>query len=225
LGFDFFQGYFFAKPNTVRKQRLQQNQAHVLQLLVRLTDPTIELDEVYRLVSQDVGLSYKLLRVMNSAFFAPPQKVDSIRRALVYFGLDQLKRWAMLIALSGVEGKPQELCRLTLSRARFCEELAGAVGIKDTGMYFTAGLLSTLDALLDMPMTTLVGSLPLTKELAAGLASHDGPIGQAIDCAIAYERCQWWEASFCDLHGGAISDAYLEALDWSTQASMGVLAA
>ena len=141
-GFDYFQGYFFAKPQVVQNRRLPESHLGVLRLMARLSDPEIEIDEVHRLVTENVGLSYKVLRFINSAFFALPQKVDSIHRGVVYFGLEQLKRWVSLLVLAGVDGKPYELFRIALVRARHCEQLGEMMGCSDSSAYFTAGLFS-----------------------------------------------------------------------------------
>ena len=218
-GFDYFQGYFFAKPQVVQNRRLPESHLGVLRLLARLSDPEIEIDEVHRLVTENVGLSYKVLRFINSAFFALPQKVDSIHRGVVYFGLEQLKRWVSLLVLAGVDGKPYELFRIALVRARHCEQLGEMMSCSDSSAYFTAGLFSTLDALLDVPMQELIASLPLTEELTVALTTHSGPIGEAVRCAIAYERQDWPRVTFADLDGAVIRDAYVAAVDWSTQTS------
>ncbi len=102
LGFELFQAYFFAKPKVISHAILPPNHISLLRFLATLQDKEATADEIEGLVSQDASLSYKLLRCINSAHFALPQKIDSIRRAVVYFGLDLLRRWACLLAMANI---------------------------------------------------------------------------------------------------------------------------
>ncbi|MBI5041049.1 MAG: HDOD domain-containing protein [Gammaproteobacteria bacterium] len=124
LGFEYFQGYFLSKPNIVQSQQLPPNRLAVLQLLSKLQDPESDAGEVEKLVSQDVALSYKLLRYINSAFFALPKKIDSIRQAVVYLGTSAIKTWITLLVVAGLGNKPTELVIQAMQRAKMCELLA-----------------------------------------------------------------------------------------------------
>ncbi|MCZ6664504.1 MAG: EAL domain-containing protein, partial [Gammaproteobacteria bacterium] len=109
LGFDLFQGYFFTEPKVISQERIPENHINLLNLLAKLQDIKASTSEIERLVSLDISLSFKLLRSLNSAYFSMPQKIDSIHRAVVYVGLDMLRRWASLMVMANVEGKPSEL--------------------------------------------------------------------------------------------------------------------
>ncbi|MFW5909296.1 MAG: EAL and HDOD domain-containing protein [Thiohalospira sp.] len=218
LGFDLFQGFFFCKPEVVRGNHLPTNRVAVAELLAALQDPEVELATLERLISRDVTLSYRLLRLINSAYFNLRREVDSVGRALMLLGLDSVRNWATLLTLSSVEDKPTELVRTAVVRARLCRNL-GAEADPDTGsdLYFTVGLFSTLDALLDRPLETVLEQLPLSRPVAAALLERGGTPGAVLDCALAYEQGDWKavENNTCGISPGAVRDAYLEAVHWA----------
>lgn len=218
LGFDLFQGYFFARPNVVGSRRLPANQLAVLRLLAALQDPEIDSLDVEPLISADAGLSYKLLRYMNSPFFGLSRPIDSIRRALAYFGVLPLKRWVSLLALSSVRSATPELLRAGLVRARLCELLAERSGAADPQPFFTTGLLSILDALLDRPMAEILAELPLAPATAAAILDHAGAQGAVLRCACAAERCDWERADTAGVQTRAVHEAWRAAVRWADEA-------
>lgn len=222
LGFDLFQGYYYAKPNIVSRDRIPDDHHAVVRLLAVLNDRSATMEEIDALVSADVSLSYRLLRYLNSAFFALPKKVDSIRRALIFFGIDMLRQWVTLLVMAEVSGKPAVLMQNALVRARMCEQLAQMKGLPDPASYFTVGLFSVLDALLDTPMTVLVESLPLSADIVDALTNRGGDRGAALRCVCAYERCQWAEVEYGGVEREAIGKVYLQSIAWAFDAGSGL---
>jgi EAL and modified HD-GYP domain-containing signal transduction protein len=218
MGFDFFQGYFLAKPSVLKKRRVAPSQLAVLRLLAALQHPTVTVTELETLISQDLALSYKLLRHINSAYFGLPKRIESIRRAVIYLGLQPIKRWVRMVALSGVERQPPELLLTALHRAKLCELLGQAAGQKDTDSYFTIGLFSALDAFLQVSMEQVLEELPLAPELGAALLHRKGPMGQALRCALALEQANWSEVTYWNLSPRIISEAFAQASEWSREA-------
>lgn len=188
LGYDFVQGGFLTTPNP-KAEAPQQSQTNVLlfSLLKELQDPDASLARVEKALVQDPRLVYKLLRVVNSAAFGLKRKIESIREAIVFIGLRQIKRWAVLLSLSNVEGKPSELMRTSMIRAYLCETLGENSGMEDTARLFTLGLLSTLDALFDQNMAKLLENIPLVDEMKEALITHQGELGQLIENVIDFE--------------------------------------
>lgn len=222
LGFDLFQGYYYAKPNIVSRASIPQNHLAVVNLLAALNKKSSTIADIEKLVSEDVTLSYRLLRYINSAFVALPQKVDSIQRAVIYFGLDLLRQWASLLVMASVDGKPKVLMENALVRAHMCERLAAAIGLPDTESYFTVGLFSILDTLLDMPMESIVEPLPLAEEISDALVHGTGRYAFALKCVLAYERCDWGAVVFDGLEKSEIGKIYLESIDWAFDAAAGL---
>lgn len=218
LGFDYFQGFFLARPMVVKGRRTPANRIAVLQLIARLNRADVEVKEVESLISRDVAMSYKLLRYINSALFALPRQVDSIRQAVVFLGLKAIRRWASLIAMSGFDDKPSELLVIAMQRARMCQNLAEAAGLTEADTHFTVGLFSALDAVLDMPMEEVVGELPVGTDIREALLTSSGPYGGTLACTLAYERQDWPRVALPGLTDDAIRGAYLQATAWSTAA-------
>ena len=178
--------------------------------------------DIERLVSGDLPLSFKLLRYLNSAYFALPQKVDSIHRAVVYFGLDMLRKWASLLAMAKVEVKPPELLKIALLRARMCELLAERAAVNNTASFFTVGLFSTLSALLDMPMRDILTKLPLASEINDALIAYEGLQGEALSCALVCEQCDWDGMHFVDIEQAEIGALYMESMQWALEVGSGI---
>lgn len=219
LGFDYFQGYFFCKPEIIKGRRLSASRLSALQLLAHLQDPEVDVRALETLLSRDVALSYKLLRLINSAFYALPRKVDSLRQALLLLGSKFITTWVGLILLAGIDDKPHELMVTAMVRAKMCELLGQALGRKSTESFFTVGLFSALEGLLDCPMEQVLHTLPLADELAAALLRYEGPLGAVLYCVLAYERGDWHLVACPGLEPAAITDAYLRAIAWASEAS------
>ncbi len=219
MGFDLFQGYFFCKPKTITSSQLPANHLALLKLLAKLQDPDADIGDIERTIGENVALSYKLLRWFNSAFFSLPQKVDSIRRAVVYFGVSFLKQWVTLMAMADIPGKPHALMQTALVRAKACERFAAAAGQRDLEPCFTVGLFSVLDALLDRPMAEILQLLPLSEDIAAALTDGEGHLGKTLSSVIDYEQCRWSQIKNSELPPQMLAQAYAEALNWAQEAT------
>lgn len=221
MGFSLFQGFFLSRPNVMAGRRLASGKLTQLRLLAALQSSETSRQEIENLVVQDVGLSYKLLRFINSAFFSLRQKIDSIQRAVVYLGIEPLKRWGSLMVLAGMDDKPGELVRNAMVRASMCERLATKLRATPAAASaaFTVGLLSTLDVLMDQSLEDVVAELPLDAELHGALLERSGVLGALLDCVVAYERCDWARAQVDGLTTAQLRDAYVDAVEWATQAA------
>ncbi len=218
LGFDYFQGYFLCKPEVIKGQRAPANRMLVLQLLAKLQSPEVDFDELEDIVGRDVALSYKLLRVINSAYYSFPRKVDSLRAALSMLGTKFIASWLSLIILADIDDKPHELMVTAMIRAKMCEILGKGLGYQSIETFFTVGLFSALELLLDSPIEDILRTLPLSDETAAALVGHEGVLGDALRCVLAYERGHWDDVHCLSLDRSVITDAYLQAIAWAAQA-------
>lgn len=219
LGFDCFQGHFIARPRVIRGRGVAADHTSTLMLLAEINDPDVSLDALAGLISRDVGLSFKLLRYINSAFFNLPRELETVRAALVYLGLRPLKVWVSLIVIATMSDQPDAARHQAIVRARLCENLAGAMGQTRPGRFFTIGLFSTLDALLDMPMGRVLDTLPLSGELKDGLVKGEGVPGQVLACAREHEQGCWEQARSLGLSPDQVNTAYLEAIEWADNLS------
>lgn len=219
LGFDYFQGYFLSIPNIVQGTQLPPNRLAVLQLLSKLQNPDSKTGEIEKLVSQDVALSYKLLRYINSAFFALPKKIDSIRQAVVYLGTSAIKTWITLLVVAGLGNKPAELVTQAMQRAKMCELLAQTAKRPHGEAYFTVGLFSLLEALMDAPLEKILEALPFSDDIRDALLKQEGAYGEALACVIAYEKGDFLRARFDRLAPSQMTDAYLASARWADQSA------
>ncbi|MEF8792874.1 EAL and HDOD domain-containing protein [Thiohalorhabdus sp.] len=214
LGFELFQGYFFARPQTFSKRRLPTDRVQILRLVARLQDPEVDLEELAALVEKDASLSYRLLRLINSAYFPTRNRVDDIRRATVYLGIEGLRTWVTWLALSRIDYKPTELKLITLERAQMARRLASPFGVAPESA-FLVGLFSTLDALMDRPMKQLLADLPLSEGVKAALIDREGELGKLITALFQYEQGEWSALARAGCDVERMGQAYLEALEWA----------
>jgi EAL and modified HD-GYP domain-containing signal transduction protein len=212
LGFDYFQGYHFSQPKVLKFHGVRANQLSVLQLVSKLYQPDIDLEAIEALIRQDVSLSYKLLRYINSAYFNLPHRIDSIQRAIVLLGTRNVRAWATLVSLANIDNHRSDLITIALERAKMCELLAAAMGIKQKESGYTVGLLSVLDAMTQAPMANVLATLPLDEDINEALLRHEGPLGRILACTLAYERCDWEGLDTLGLEMNQINDAYMTAL-------------
>jgi c-di-GMP phosphodiesterase len=217
LGFDGFQGNFLHHPETFRAMRVPSSKIGVLRLLTELSKPEASIDEVEQLVSQDMSMSYRVLRCINSSFYNLPRKVDSIRQGIVILGLDPLRQLCSLVALQGFDDRPPNLLIVAMARARMCEQLGRLIGAPDSGPFFITGLFSMLNVLTGVPIRQLVEDLPLAPEIVSALTAEEGQLGAALHCVRAYERGRWKEVNFCGLPQNVIRAAYVDAVFWSEE--------
>jgi EAL and modified HD-GYP domain-containing signal transduction protein len=218
LGFDGFQGYFLQHPQTFQAQRVPSNKIGTLRLLTELTRDDVSVGDIEQILSQDMPMSYRVLRCINSSFYNLPRKVDSIRQAIVILGLDPLRQLCSLVALQGFDDRPPSLLITAMARARMCEQLGRLAGVDETGPYFITGLFSMLNVLTGVPINKLVEELPLAKPVETALVQESGDLGAALHCVRAYERGRWQEVSFHNLPHQVIRAAYVDAVFWAEQA-------
>jgi EAL and modified HD-GYP domain-containing signal transduction protein len=214
LGFGYFQGFYLSDPRVLDQRRPPTSADRLLDLLRVVNDPGGKLADIERVILGDVTLTYRLLRYLNSARFGLPRQVSSVRQALVLVGLDNLKRWASVLALASAGGKPVELLRIALIRARMCKNLTYYTG-GDPETFFMAGLFSVLDALLDRPISEVLASIPLASEISDAILEHRGRAGEALSCVIAYERGKWNEVELRGCGPADIASAWFRAVEWT----------
>ncbi|GAB5414251.1 MAG: HDOD domain-containing protein [Congregibacter sp.] len=224
LGCDYFQGYFFARPKVVSGKRLSPNKLAMLQLLSKVNSPDTDVETLSELVSQDVALSVRAMNYVNSAASSLNRRIESVREAVVYIGRETLRRWVTLFMMAKLDSKPSELIRLALIRAKFLELSAQQQDRKDADVYFTTGLLSVLDAMMDRPMAEVLDSLALEGELRGALEEYEGDKGATLKLALSLEQDGCPTPGNLNISIHEISDLYLNARVWAdeTLAEMGL---
>jgi EAL and modified HD-GYP domain-containing signal transduction protein len=212
LGFDFYQGYFFAKPQLVKGKTLSANKLTLVQLLAQVNDPNVALQDLSRLISQDVNLSHKILRLTSTTAVG---KVESIHQAVLQFGLNRLQSWVSLLAMTQMDDKPPELMRTALIRASFCEKIGRRLQGLPAETFFTIGLFSVLDAMMDMALPDVLSQLNLDDRVMLALLDYEGEAGRTLKAALAIEQGNINFERPGDLTPGWLSQRYLEAMAYA----------
>jgi EAL and modified HD-GYP domain-containing signal transduction protein len=215
LGFDYYQGYFFCKPSIIDGKPLPDNKIAALRILNGLQNKNISINEVETLVSQDVSISFKLLRCLNSAAFSLPKKVESLRQGVIYLGLETIKSWATIIAFSDLPSTTSELMTTALVRAKMAELLAKSFNCSPDTAFLT-GLFSPLDAMLSKPIAEILESLPMDEQVKLALEQYEGPLGELLQFIISYEQDNL-KTIPSNISISELNNAYLSATEWAIQ--------
>jgi EAL and modified HD-GYP domain-containing signal transduction protein len=218
-GYQYFQGYFFCRPKIIASREIPPNRMNYLLLLVELTRTPLNIREVLRIVGMEASLCYRLLRLANSALWGLREPVTSVRGAFMLVGEERF-RMLVSVAASSVLGQNQSpaLITLSLERARFCELLAPFAGEKPTEQ-FMLGLLSLLDAMLEIPMESIVKSLPLRAEAKAALRGAANRVSLPLRAIQSFESGAWEGSSptvdLPDVSEETLNRMYLESVKWA----------
>ncbi|WP_370280991.1 EAL and HDOD domain-containing protein [Pontibacterium sp.] len=217
-GFKLFQGPFISRPVKVLGKTVPGNSAALLQLLQQLQRPDITPAEIEELIILDPKLTFKILKVVNSAAYQLSRPIDSMQQAVVLLGHDQIRKWATLITLTGNTDKPEELTRNLLVRGRMCELLAEATGSQVRDSAFMVGLISQLDLLLDVAMEEILTQTPLDNDIKQAISQHQGELGQLLHEIIAFEEANWPVIQQSKIDNQFFEVAYRHSLRWAEQA-------
>ncbi len=222
-GFEYFQGYFFCKPQIMEGVKLSGNRMAIVLLLAKLQDPDIQIKDLEELVENDLSLSLKLLRFVNSASVGLPRVVNSIGQAVGMVGTERMRQWASLLVLAQTGGKPSELMRIALIRGRMCQSLSRLQG-ESASQGFTVGLFSVLDAYFDCEMKQLLADLPLASEILLALTEGQGCLGEILKCVMSYERGDWEQIVHSRFEPHVVRQEYFLSTDWADEVMKATLA-
>jgi EAL and modified HD-GYP domain-containing signal transduction protein len=223
-GYTLFQGYYFCKPVIQMGAAIPAHQLVYIRLLAALSKPELSMQELEALVKQDVSLSLRVLRFVNSAAVPIRTEVGSIRQALLLIGIEPIRKWASVWCLAGLNpGATPELTTLALVRARSCELVGEESRLLDASELFVVGLFSLLDVLLSRTMADALDNLPLPPSTADALLGRNNKERSVLDAVIAYENGEWDDASNAAVSAGVdaavLPTAYTTALRWAQDIS------
>jgi c-di-GMP-related signal transduction protein len=225
LGFDYFQGSFFLRPEIVVARTMTPSHLAGMQVLAKLSNPEFSLTEVEDIVRTDLALSYRVLRAANAASRGVTRQVETIRDALVLLGARQLRSWLLLMVLADSGSADEEQLTTAMTRARTCELLAEGVPGLRAASAFVVGVLSAMDLVLGIPMAQVVDRLPLAEDLRLALVEGRGPLGEVLNAVLAYENGDDTGVATSPFDGFELSRAYLSAVGWSLQLCESALSA
>jgi c-di-GMP phosphodiesterase len=222
-GYSLFQGYYFCRPKTLTGRTVPARHLAQLRLMSALRDPDLSIGELEDLVKHDASITYRVLRLVNSAGFAIRRQVDDLRQALVLVGSRTIATWVTVWAMTGLNSGPSEVATLAVMRARACELLGNTLDGEGDRL-FLLGLCSMLDTMLGVPMANALEALPLAPEIQSALLGQPGRERSMLEAVVAYERGDWEEAerlaAALGLPAASLPDAYRGALHWTSDLAL-----
>jgi len=219
LGCSTFQGNFIGRPVMKSTKDIPANRLVYMRLFRALQNPDLSPKDLEELIKPDASLVYRVLRAVNSAAFAQHSRVESLRQAVVLLGCGTVRQWASLWAMGAFHaGAPDELVAMSSLRGRTCELVANADDSGAFGDGFLLGACSLLDAILEMPMPTILAHLPLPEDADAALRGQQNKSRTLLDAVTAYEQGDWDGCMTLSASVGieprAVPLAYGKALQW-----------
>ena len=218
MGFMLFQGYFFSRPEILSRKGISSVQISKIRLINEVAQPELNLNRIEKLIKNDVSVSYKLLKFINSAYFKRPNPINTLKDAITFLGTNELRKFINIVVTSDLcEKKPNELIRQSIIRAGMCEQI-GTV-INKTYLpeeLFTLGLFSLLDAMLDHKMDEILRQIGLSEKMKAALAGNDEGFNQILNMVKLFERGDWENNCFSTIANALIEKKlplfYLDSL-------------
>ncbi len=220
MGYTYFQGYFFSKPTIMSGRPVSGAKASRLKLIERVNSQYFDFDEIAELVAHDVSLTYKLLKLVNSAAFGFRNKVESVRKALIILGTKEIRKLVSLLALQEMgQDKPDEILTISLTRAKFAELLAENSDLKERKEEcYLMGLLSMLSVMLDKPVDEALEDIPISSDIVNALVRQEDKLGDLYNMIIHQEQGSWKMDAYAEaicMDKGMITECYIKALDYT----------
>jgi len=224
-GFIYFQGYFFRRPELMQAREIPASRVNYLRLLQALSRPELEPRELEEAIKGEASLCYRLLRYLNSAAFGFRTEIKSIRHALAILGEREVRRWLRLVAtLSAGQNKPSDLVLSALVRARFCELLSANVKHGESDL-FLMGLLSLMDAILELPMGVVLEGISVDSETKNVLLGQDSLLSPVYKLMVAQEAGEWKGVTEANvqlhLPENLIAENHWKAMQWAREVTGG----
>lgn len=231
-GADYMQGSFIAALQPRIVHSADYLPASFTQLLVAVNAEDHDYDELEKIIARDVGLTYSILKLVNSAYFSPRSRISSIRQALSFLGVKQLKEWVYLLGFQNGANLPLEYMKLSLLRAKFCsvlQPLVPNIGITASEAYLI-GLLSTLDVLVNAPLEQVLADVDVSDAIRGALLEQKGLPGALYQFVLCYENADWHHlgrfAEKISINVENVGALYFQCVDdvnalWEGMVSMG----
>lgn len=220
LGCSYYQGSYVSEKLPSSIKTVNHIQSNFFLLMIAVTKDEPDIDEIESIISRDVSLTYALLKLVNSAYFALRNRAKSVKQALVILGLGQLKQWIYLLSFKQDDGSmPDELIKISFLRATFAAELVGFASnmpISRSEAYLM-GMFSTLGKLMRMPLNEVLGQLPIGDEIKDALLKKEGRAGILYQLIMSYEKADWKSmseaAAALDIPQSIIAQKYFECVE------------
>ena len=219
LGVDYVEGNYISNEMITKTSKMEYLQGNLYQLIIELTKDEPDIEVVEEIVSRDVSLTYALLKMANSAYFAVHHETASIRQAIVRVGINQLKQWVYLLSFKEGENTSEEMLKTSFMRANFASVLVKRLKkfpINSSDAYLM-GMFSTLEYMVDASMEEILAEIPIVDAVKEALISKEGEAGKLYELVLCYERDEWSEtkrlAQELGLETNVMAQLYMECVE------------
>lgn len=218
-GYKLFQGFYFSKPTMIFGKDVPVRNLTCFNIMIELLNDDFSVDSIEDIIKSDVGVSYKLLKFLNSATFAFVQKIKSIKQAIALLGKNELKKWLALILISEMNnGQDEEITKDTILRSRFCELIEEKIQPNKKSEAFMVGLFSNLDLFINKDMNEIMNDLPIEDEVKNALLGDECQLRDVLELVLAYEHMEIEKIDFyvqkLGFNNAELANIYMESLEW-----------
>ena len=223
LGYTYFQGYYFSKPNILSTQNIPANKDTRLKILKLINKDDFDFNHLEALIIKDLGLSYKLTKLINSSAYGIKNKVSTIKHAITLLGKKEIIKWLYIVLLNDLkESDIDEVVKVSLQRAKMCESICDMSIYKEKiNSAYMVGLFSVMDAILNCSIEIIIKELYLSNEIKEGLIEQNSPLNKVLKLTISYEKGQWEDVLFyakeIKINENKIPEVYLESVRWADE--------
>ncbi|MBB6714372.1 EAL and HDOD domain-containing protein [Clostridium gasigenes] len=222
LGFDYFQGYYFSKPTVMESEDIAAKNRTIFYVIIELMKEDYDIDRMENLIKSDIGLTYKFIKFINSAYFSFIQEVSSIKNAVMLIGANELRKWLCIISISEMNSNiGEEHANNIIIRARMCELISEDKGYNDKDLAFMVGLFSDIHMLMDKSLIDVVEELPIGKEGKAALLGEDNIYSDILNLVISYENMDEEKiqiiSSKTKVNIDKLGEIYLASIEWGSK--------
>lgn len=219
LQVDYVEGNYISSATVTKTSKMDFMQGNLYQLIIEITKEEPDVKILEEIITRDASLSYALLKMANSAYFAMHQETTSIRQALVRVGISQLKQWVYLLSFEEKsENTSEELLKISFLRANFASKLVRRMKKFDitASDAYIMGMFSTLEYMIDAPMEEILYEVPIVKKVKDALIYQEGMAGKLYQLILHYERAEWSEikalAEELGIHTNEMAQIYMECV-------------
>lgn len=223
MGFVYFQGYFFRRPEVLKAREIPTNRVNYLRMLAAVSKDELDLRELEQIIKTEASVLYRLLRYLNSPMFGMRNEIHSIRHALAILGEREIRRWIRLVTLvsAGLQ-KSSDLVLSALVRAHFCELLSMKIPRPQSDL-FLVGMVSMMDAILEIPMDEILAKIALDKDTKSVLSGGGGRLQPIYELMLAQEAGNWQaakeSADKLRISESEAGELWWQAMQWARQVS------
>ncbi|MFL0811017.1 MAG: HDOD domain-containing protein [Agarilytica sp.] len=217
FGFDYFQGYFLARPKIIKGKNIRPEHASAIEIMRVTASQDASFDEVASTVANDPRLSIQILKMVNSPLYNLERPISTIREAIVFLGIGQLRKWAVMLTLLSASDNSREAHRIVLNRAKFCEMYASQIGGVDPDNAFLTGIISGIDILLGVEVDYFAKSVNLSQEVIDAVVDYQGRLGKILKLAKNLERVLSSQPDRLANNKQSVLDVFHNSFHWTEE--------